>query len=169
MKELDLILKEQALINELLCSENIVGRWKWRTGNLREKTYVPWEEQSINTLIDNFKWEKNDYVVTVEASGLYEVSFGLFARKKPTGVFLVNGEPILSLVNSNSYAIHHTSGKLKDVKSSLADPNSAPLNSATPTGLTFIDFIMLGPRSRISVKYVCDVPGEGFLNIKRVT
>ena len=81
MKELDVILKEQALINELLCSENIVGRWKWRSGTLLEKTLVPWEDQAINTLVDNFKWEKNDYCITVEAAGLYEVvdsSAGLF-------------------------------------------------------------------------------------------
>lgn len=174
-KELDVILKEQALINELLCSENIVGRWRWRSGALAEKALVPWEEQAINTLVDNFRWEKNDYCVTVEAAGLYEVrpahqvSFGLFAKKKPTGVFLVNGEPVLSLVNSNSYAIHHTSGKLKDLKGSLADPQAAPLNSSVPTGLTFIDFLLLPARARISLKFVCDVPGEGFLNLKRVS
>lgn len=43
LKELDLFSKEQALVNEFLCSENITARWKWMSGNLQNKTLVPWE------------------------------------------------------------------------------------------------------------------------------
>ena len=73
LKELDLYTKEQSLINEFLCAENIVGRWKWRSGSLQNKTLIPWEDQSINTLTDNFIWEKNETFITVVTSGLYQV------------------------------------------------------------------------------------------------
>jgi hypothetical protein len=77
VKDLDLYTKEQALVNEFLCAENVVGRWRWRSGNLQNKTLVPWEEQTMNTLTDNFIWEKNDTFITVQVSGLYEVGLKL--------------------------------------------------------------------------------------------
>ena len=29
---------------------------------------------------------------------------------------LVNGDPIISAINTSSYVVHHASGKLKDIK-----------------------------------------------------
>jgi hypothetical protein len=75
LKELDLVTKEQAMVNEFLCAENVIGRWRWRSGSLQNKVLVPWEEMSINTLTDNFLWEKNDTFITVVTPGLYEVGF----------------------------------------------------------------------------------------------
>jgi hypothetical protein len=72
--ELNHFVNEQGLINELLCMENIVGRWKWKSGGLVQKVLVPWEVQAINTLTDNFLWEKNDSFITVVTPGLYEVA-----------------------------------------------------------------------------------------------
>jgi len=69
--------------------------------------------------------------------------FGFYSKKKPTIQLLVNGDPVLSAVNSASYVIHHTSGKIKDV-----NINRHP--SGNITGLTMIDFIILPPRARIS-------------------
>ena len=77
VKDLDLYAKEQAMINEFLCAENVVGRWRWRSGSLQNKVLVPWEEQTINTLTDNFLWEKNDTFITIIVSGLYEVALFL--------------------------------------------------------------------------------------------
>jgi hypothetical protein len=51
-------------------------------------------------------------ILTV-APGLYEITFGFYSAKKPTVQVLVNGETILSAVNSSSYVIHHSSGKFK--------------------------------------------------------
>jgi len=45
-----------------------------------------------------------------------KVSLGFFAKKKPTIQMLVNGEPIMSAVNTGSYVMHHSSGKIKDIK-----------------------------------------------------
>ena len=69
--------------------------------------------------------------------------FGFYSKKKPTVQLLVNGDPVLSAVNSASYVIHHTSGKMKDV-----NMNRHP--SGNITGLTMIDFLLLPPRARIS-------------------
>ena len=44
MSETDLqnILKDQASINETLCSENIVGRWLWQSGDTKSGGLIPW-------------------------------------------------------------------------------------------------------------------------------
>src|SRR3990167_783676 len=120
--DLDLISKEQSLINEFLCSENVLGRWKWVSGSLANKTLIPWEQECINTLVDNFLWSKNDSFVTVVSAGVYEFTLAVFSRKKPTCQVFLNGEPLLSMVNSNSYVVNHSGGKLKDVKSPLSGP-----------------------------------------------
>ena len=44
------------------------------------------------------------------------MSFGFFTRRKPTVTLLVNGEPVLSAINSTSYAVHHSSGRLAAVR-----------------------------------------------------
>lgn len=43
LTELQAILKDQSAINETLCSENIVGRWMWQSGDLKPGSLIPWE------------------------------------------------------------------------------------------------------------------------------
>lgn len=43
------------------------------TGDLKPGALVPWEIQVVNTLPDNFIWEKDKTNIIVIASGLYEV------------------------------------------------------------------------------------------------
>ncbi|CAG9312921.1 unnamed protein product [Blepharisma stoltei] len=167
-KELDVKLRidnfssyvaEQQTIIEALCAENCVSRWIWKSGNLDESSYVPWEVQSVNTAPDNFMWEKDRaYIITV-APGLYEVMLGFYSRKKPTIQILVNGEPILTAINSASYAVHHSSGKLRSV-SNHSNGNIA--------GLTLIDFIALPARARISIVYNGELHAEGFLGLRKL-
>jgi len=159
--ELATIVNDQALINESLCTENIVGRWAWKSGEVKSGSMVPWEIQLTNTLPDNFLWEKDKGSILTVAPGLYEITFGFFAKKKPTVQLMVNGEPIMSAVNTSSYVIHHSSGKMKDV-------NVSKHPSGNITGLTLIDFIVLPARARISVAYTGDIGGEGFLGLKRL-
>jgi len=45
-------------INESLCLENIVGRWNWKGNQLGKGFSIIWENQIINTLPDNFIYEK---------------------------------------------------------------------------------------------------------------
>lgn len=53
---------------------------------------------------------------------------GFYAKKKPTIQIIVNGQAIVSAVNSNSYVLHHSSGKLKDI------------SNAEVTGITYNDY-----------------------------
>jgi len=55
----------------------------------------------------------------------------------------VNGDPVLSAVNSASYVIHHTSGKMKDVSSKYHPAGNI-------TGLSMLDFLLLPARARLS-------------------
>lgn len=113
MENFNSAMDNQAIINDALCAENCVARWSWKSGQVRNGYAVPWEIQTVNTAPDNFLWEKEKTSVMVVASGLYEISMGFYADKKPTVQILINGEPVMSAVNSSSYVIHHTGGKSK--------------------------------------------------------
>ncbi|OMJ94659.1 hypothetical protein SteCoe_2157 [Stentor coeruleus] len=151
-------LNEQQALNSILCSENSIGRWIWRNGQLANGFAVPWEIQCINTSPDNFIWEIDATNILVVSPGLYEITFGFYCKKKPTVQLLVNGETILSAVNNASYVIHHSSGRLKNASSS----------SGTISGLTLIDFIALPPRAKISISYNGDRSCEGFLSLRKL-
>jgi len=77
-EELAQIVNDQALINESLCTENILGRWAWKSGDLKSGSLVPWEIQLANTLPDNFLWEKDKTSILTVAPGLYEVHHNLY-------------------------------------------------------------------------------------------
>eukprot|EP00357_Protocruzia_adherens_P011027 CAMPEP_0114975776 /NCGR_PEP_ID=MMETSP0216-20121206/2296_1 /TAXON_ID=223996 /ORGANISM="Protocruzia adherens, Strain Boccale" /LENGTH=802 /DNA_ID=CAMNT_0002336613 /DNA_START=61 /DNA_END=2469 /DNA_ORIENTATION=+ len=158
-EELTQSVNDQALINEALCAENCVARWLWKSGEVKSGYAVPWEVQSVNTCPDNFLWEKDKTSVLTVAPGLYEIYFGFFAKKKPTVQLLVNGEPVLSAVNSASYVIHHSSGKLKNVGRHSA---------GNITGLTLIDFIALPARARIAISYSGEGGAEGFVGLRKL-
>lgn len=123
--------QKQVVLNESLCQENIVGRWGWRSGLLKGGLQVSWDYQIINTLPDNYIFQKGTSVIQVQNQGLYMIQFGFYSKKKPTIQLQLNGEPLLSAVNSNSYVVHHSAGKLKDFHHS----------SGNVTGLTMVDFI----------------------------
>jgi hypothetical protein len=144
---------------EALCAENCLGRWLWKSGELKTGSLVPWEIQSVNTAPDNFLWEREKVSIVTVAPGLYEIILGFYSRKKPTVQILVNGEPIMSAVNNSSYVIHHSSGKLKPV---ACHPNG---NIA---GLSMIDFIALPARARVSIGYTGEINSEGFIGLRKL-
>ena len=144
---------------EALCAENCLGRWLWKSGELKNGSLVPWEIQSVNTAPDNFLWEKEKVSIVTVTPGLYEIVIGFYSRKKPTIQILVNGEPIMSAVNSSSYVIHHSSGKLKPVPS---HPNG------NISGLSLIDFIALPARARVSIAYTGEIQSEGFIGLRKL-
>ena len=114
-KEYEVAMTQQNSLNEVICAENCSARWLWRSGQLSPNGYaVPWEAQSVNTCPENFLWEEDKTVILTVAPGLYEITLGFFCAKKPTVQVLVNGETILTAVNSASYVIHHGSGKLSN-------------------------------------------------------
>ena len=95
--------EEQSVVNESLCSENIVGRWIFKQGPLCTGSLVPWNVQAVNTLPDNFLWEKDRPYILVAAGGLYQLSLGFYAKKKPKVDILLNGEIVMGAVSSGRY------------------------------------------------------------------
>ena len=152
-------MTEQNTINEALCAENCVARWLWKSGDLANGYAVPWEVQSVNTCPENFLWEEDKTIILTVAPGLYEITFGFYSSKKPTIQVLVNGESILSAVNSSSYVIHHSSGKLKGMGKHPA---------GNLTGLTLIDYIALPARARLSLSYSGEPGAEGFFGLRKL-
>ena len=41
--DLESVLKDLATVNETLCTENIVGRWMWHSGETKPGSIIPWE------------------------------------------------------------------------------------------------------------------------------
>lgn len=96
------VVQDQATINETLCSENIIGRWLWHSGEIRAGSLVPWESESVNTLPDNFLWDKDKTSILTLASGMYEISVCFFCRSRPIISIIVNGESVLSRSSNSS-------------------------------------------------------------------
>jgi len=67
----------------------------------------------------------------------------------------VNGQTVISAVNSNSYVVHHSSGRLKNI------------SPAEVTGLTYYDFFTFQEDSRIAIAYNGDL-GHGFISLQRL-
>jgi hypothetical protein len=57
------------------------------------------EIQTVNTAPDNFIWEKEKTSISIIDNGLYEISMGIYADKKPTVQIMLNGELIISANN----------------------------------------------------------------------
>ena len=128
-------MDNQAIINDTLCNENNIGRWLWKSGKVKNNLSIPWEVQIINTSNDNFLWEKDKSVIGIKEGGLYEVKMGFYADKKPMIQILINGEVIISAINSNSYVIHQSpGGRMK---------GTGKASFGNVTGLTLVDFILL--------------------------
>ena len=152
-------MDNQAIINDTLCNENNIGRWLWKSGKVKNNLSIPWEVQVINTSNDNFLWEKDKSIIGIKEGGLYEIKMGFFADKKPMIQILVNGEVVISAINSNSYVIHQSpGGRMK---------GTGKTSFGNVTGLTLIDFILLPDNAKLSVSYTGE-KGIGFLGIKKL-
>ena len=92
---------------------------------------VAWDKEVVNTLSENFHYLKNEHCLKISTGGIYKIELGFYAKKKPKIQILVNGQTVISAVNNNSYVLHHSSGKLKDISNSEI------------SGLTFYDFLTL--------------------------
>lgn len=168
LSELNRVVSEQSLLMESLCAEHLLGRWLWKSGKTKGLPggaarpgggAVPWNVQNVNTNPANFMWEKDRASIMCVAPGLYEVTFGFFSRKKPQVQLLVNGEPVLSSVNSASYAVHHSSGRLAPV---------GPHSAGNVTGLTLVDFVALPPNAKVACTYLGEEGAEGFLGLRKM-
>ncbi|KAJ1549012.1 hypothetical protein HK405_011320, partial [Cladochytrium tenue] len=89
------------------------GVWEWRSGVASSATArspaVQWDLEAANTDPDNFGWERGRAHVRVREPGLYEVAFAFFSAsgRRPSVQLVVNGESVLSAINSPSFVVHH--------------------------------------------------------------
>ena len=152
-------MDNQAIINDTLCNENNIGRWLWKSGKIKNNLSIPWEVQIINTSNDNFLWEKDKTFINIKEGGLYEIKMGFFADKKPMIQILINGEVVISAINSNSYVIHQSpGGRMK---------GTGKTSFGNVTGLTMVDFMLLPDNAKLSISYTGE-KGIGFLGLKKL-
>ena len=149
-------MNNQAMINDIICNENQVGRWLWKTGKIKGGYAIPWDTQSVNTAPDNYIWEKDKTMITVVKGGIYQVSLGFYANKKPNVQIIVNTEMVISANSGNN------SGN----KSNGMNQNNNKKNKKM-TGLSLIDFIILQDNSKIAVTYNGE-EGFGFIGLKKL-
>lgn len=158
-KEIKNTLDEQALINEALCSENCIGRWVWKSGELKASCLIPWEVQCVNTCPDNFVWEKNKSCIICVAPGLYEIGIGFYSKKNPNVQVQINGEAVFTLYKESDTVEKHNSTKVKDI-------GTHP--SGNVMGLTHQDYISLPARARVSFIFDGTHKAEGFVSLKKL-
>ena len=149
-------MNNQALINDIICNENQVGRWLWKSGKIKGGFTIPWDTQSINTSPDNYIWEKDKTIISVMKGGIYKVSLGFYSNKKPNVQIIINNEMIISANNSNNY-------------NNNGNKNNGNSNRKLKkmTGLSLIDFIILQDNSNIAVTYIGE-EGFGFIGLKKL-
>ena len=147
-------MNNQAMINDIICNENQVGRWLWKTGKIKGGYAIPWDTQSVNTSPDNYIWEKDKTIITVIKGGLYQISLGFYANKKPIVQIVVNSDMVINANNNN----------INRNKNNNINGNK---NVKKMAGLSLIDFIILQDNSKIAVTYNGE-EGFGFIGLKKL-
>ncbi|KAL2918195.1 hypothetical protein HK105_202122 [Polyrhizophydium stewartii] len=169
------------------------GQWLWRSGTLKMGSGVPWNMQSVNTGggwnlrgwlqqlrvdrpsfyknaaapladPDNFKWDQDHINLRVSEAGLYEITLAIFTKSKPSIQLVVNGESVLSAINSPSYIVHHSSGFVVD--------GDGRVEPGTVTGISLVDFLALPSKTTLSIHYhgvrKQASLGHGFVGLRRL-
>jgi hypothetical protein len=130
----------------------------WKSGKVKHNLAVPWDTQNVNTAPDNYIWEMDCAYITVVVGGLYEVSFGFYAEKRPEVQVIVNGDVV---VNSLSYCSSGkgmiSGGKVKKGK-----------GGDVVMGVTMCEVLMLPDNAKVSMSYSGEDGGVGFFGIKKI-
>lgn len=83
---------------------------------------------------------------------------------------IVNGVTVISAVNSGSYVVHHSSGKLKGANKENKGENNK--GEKQVSGLTMVDYLLLPGKARLAISYVGEegvgAGVEGFLSLRRL-
>ena len=161
-------MNNQNNINKYLAEENSVAKYIWKSGNVSKGYAVPWEEQIVNTLPENFIWEKDDICIKVKKKGIYLISLGFFVEEKPTVQVMINGESVLSQVNSNAFIVRQDNSKEFNLNSlgKIEDKEQNGYNCIT--GLTMNEFLCLGNMSKIVISYSGSNAVKGIMSIKQI-
>lgn len=163
-KEWTSSLKDQAMVNEVLCAEHSLGRWIWKKGEVRpwqasSSALIPWDVQVVNTCPDNFDWQADQTHIVAQAPGLYEVSFGVFGKRRGTVSCLVNNEVVLVISNvSPSIGVR-------------------PHQGVACSGLSLIEFLVLPANAEVGLIWAeardssigkGAAKPEGFLSLRKL-
>ena len=161
-------MNNQNSINKYLAEENSIAKYIWKSGNVSKGYAVPWEEQIVNTLPENFIWEKDDICITVKKKGIYLISLGFFVEEKPTVQVMINGESVLSQVNSNAFIVRQDNSKEFNLNSlgKIEDKEQNGYNCVT--GLTMNEFLCLENMSKIVISYSGSNAVKGIMSIKQI-
>ena len=138
-------MNNQALINDIICNENQIGRWLWKTGKIKSGFIIPWDTQKINTAPDNYIWEKNNSVINIINGGIYQINLGFYfsnnINKRPQVQIIINSENVVNVNNK--------------------------INNKKMNSISFSDFIILKDNSKISVTFNGE-EGLGFIGLKKL-
>ena len=162
-------MNNQNNINKYLAKENSIGKWLWQSGNVSKGYAVPWEIQVINTMPDNFIWEKDDIYISVKEKGIYLLSLAFFVREKPTIQVIINGESVLSQVNSSAFIVRQDNSKeFSNINFGLnkEDENENGYNCIT--GITMNEFLCLEKMSKIIISYSGNDSVKGMMSLKQI-
>ena len=84
---------ENSVVLNTLCAEICIGRWLWKSGNLRDRMVV-WDEENTNTNPLLFVWEDGRNYLLIEEAGIFELNFAVFCAGKVE--VLVNTSRVLA-------------------------------------------------------------------------
>ena len=166
-------IDNQALINEILCEENKLGKWGWSNGKLKNNNKIIWDIQLVNTFPDNYIFENEKSIILIKQGGIYELIFGFYGyNKKPNIQIFVNNEVIISNSNKINKNIIENGNHILNVTNSgfYKSNKNIAINGGfrNITGITLVDFIYLENNSKLSVFYNGE-NGKGFISIKKIT
>lgn len=86
-----------------------------------------------------------------------------FTKSKPSIQLVVNGESVMSAINSPSYIVHHSSGYIID--------GHGKMQEGVVSGLSLVDFLALPSKSTLSIHYhgvKKQSPGHGFFGLRKL-
>ena len=150
--EFNTAMNNQSIINDILCNENQIGRWLWKSGKIKGGFTIPWDTQKVNTAPDNYIWEKDKTVISIVNGGIYEIILGFYFNsnnKKPQVQIIINNDNVINVNNHyNNY---------------LNNKNNNKKNNS----ISYIDFIILKDNSKIAVTFNGE-EGFGFLGLKKL-
>ena len=152
-------LKVQMALSRAVASELCVGRWIWKSLKTKTGGVIPWNIETVNLDPENYIWEKDRGYIACIAPGLYELQLSFYSRRRPVVKIHVNSEPIYTITSGSQAITCHAGGRLL---------SSGRFNSSGITGMTFIDFIALPAKSRISITYQGDEEAEAFIGLRKL-
>ena len=162
-------MNNQNNINTYLAKENSVGKWIWQSGNVSKGYAVPWEIQVINTMPENFIWEKDDICILVKEKGIYLLSLGFFVKEKPTIQVIINGETVLSQVNSSAFIVRQeNSNEFSNINFGFIKEDENENGYNCTTGITMNEFLCLGNMSKIIISYSGNDSVKGMMSLKHI-